>query len=408
MKILHFADVHLGMENYGKSDPKTGLNTRLIDFMRSLNSIVKFAIENKIDLVVFAGDAYKSREPDPTYQRAFASIIERISSNDIQVVLVAGNHDLPNTSAKANTLDIFSTLKIKNVYVSREPEILKIQTKSGAIAVVTIPWMTKSQLLEKEEYSKRSIEETNQIMTQKMIQKIQGLMEKIKSSEKSIMVAHLSAEGAHYGTERSIMVGSDIIIPRSVISNPKLSYVALGHIHQFQQISKNPPIIYSGSIERIDFGEEKEDKIFIVADISNRTTQIKKIKLPAREFITIEIKIDEKDDDPTEKVINKIREKNIVDKVVRIQIEIPEEKNSAIRETAVREALRDANFIASINKEVTSQERKKEELGYSDEIASFDTIGIIEKYFKDRKISPSRRRILKDEAQKLIDEFAGL
>ena len=72
MKVLHFADSHVGVELYGRPDPATGLNTRLIDFGRALDRVADAAINEKVDLVVFAGDAYRSREPNPTHQREFA------------------------------------------------------------------------------------------------------------------------------------------------------------------------------------------------------------------------------------------------------------------------------------------------------------------------------------------------
>ena len=69
MQILHFSDVHIGVESYGRTDPVTGLSTRLLDFLQTLDECVGYAIDNQVDLVVFAGDAYKSREPSQTHQR---------------------------------------------------------------------------------------------------------------------------------------------------------------------------------------------------------------------------------------------------------------------------------------------------------------------------------------------------
>ena len=63
MKILHTADIHIGVENYGKIDPETRTSTRLSDFLRSFDEIVSFAIQETVDLVIIAGDAYKSRNP---------------------------------------------------------------------------------------------------------------------------------------------------------------------------------------------------------------------------------------------------------------------------------------------------------------------------------------------------------
>ncbi|MQY72420.1 MAG: exonuclease SbcCD subunit D, partial [Dehalococcoidia bacterium] len=83
MKILHFADLHLGVESYGHIDPATGLSSRLLDFLFALDQVVDYALENKVDLVLFCGDAYKTREPTQTQQREFAKRINRLSTNNV-------------------------------------------------------------------------------------------------------------------------------------------------------------------------------------------------------------------------------------------------------------------------------------------------------------------------------------
>ena len=83
MKIIHFADLHLGVENYGHINPATGLSTRLLDFLAALDQVIDYALENKVDLVLFCGDAYKSREPGQTHQREFAKRINRLSTAGI-------------------------------------------------------------------------------------------------------------------------------------------------------------------------------------------------------------------------------------------------------------------------------------------------------------------------------------
>ena len=94
MKIIHFADLHLGVENYGHINPESGLSSRLEDFLRSLDELVDYALAEKVDLVLFSGDAYKTREPSQTQQREFAKRIRRLSEGGVPLFLVIGNHDL--------------------------------------------------------------------------------------------------------------------------------------------------------------------------------------------------------------------------------------------------------------------------------------------------------------------------
>ncbi|NLZ26403.1 MAG: exonuclease SbcCD subunit D, partial [Chloroflexi bacterium] len=79
VKILHFADAHIDMSNYGQHDPVSGLPMRVMDFLKSLDTIVDSAIAEKVDLVIFAGDTYKDRSPAPTFQREWGRRMMRLS-----------------------------------------------------------------------------------------------------------------------------------------------------------------------------------------------------------------------------------------------------------------------------------------------------------------------------------------
>ena len=121
MRILHLSDIHIGVENYGR--PATdadvealpahfapgvdraqyvGVSTRLLDFLGTLDAAVDYAVTGGIDLVLFAGDAYKSRDPSQTQQREFARRIARLSEAGIPSFLTVGNHDLPHVRQPRN------------------------------------------------------------------------------------------------------------------------------------------------------------------------------------------------------------------------------------------------------------------------------------------------------------------
>src|SRR5919201_5251004 len=118
IRIAHLADTHIGMENYGRINPETGLNQRLHDFLHSLDQAIDGALGADVDLVVFAGDVYKTRDPTPTHQREFAQRVRNLTQRGIQVMLVAGNHDIPLSAGRASSVDIFRALEIPNVLVA--------------------------------------------------------------------------------------------------------------------------------------------------------------------------------------------------------------------------------------------------------------------------------------------------
>ncbi|MGB1289291.1 MAG: metallophosphoesterase family protein, partial [Aggregatilineales bacterium] len=117
IRVLHFADVHIGMENYGKTDPATGLSSRVVDFLRRMDEMIDYARENDVDLTIFAGDAFKTRTPNPTYQREFAHRVQDLAEL-APVVLLVGNHDLPPNALKASSIEIYDTLSVPNVHIA--------------------------------------------------------------------------------------------------------------------------------------------------------------------------------------------------------------------------------------------------------------------------------------------------
>ena len=131
MRLLHFADLHIGIEAYGHIDPSTGLHTRVQDFVRSLEFVIGLAIREKVDLVLFAGDAYKNCDPSPTHQRELACQIRRLQQAAIPLVIVVGNHDTPTAFGKATSVDIFTALGIEDTWVIRRPQLLEVETRGG-------------------------------------------------------------------------------------------------------------------------------------------------------------------------------------------------------------------------------------------------------------------------------------
>jgi len=250
MKILHFADLHLGVETYGRIDPVTGLSSRLNDFLSALDRVVDHALENEVDLVLFCGDAYKSREPSQTQQREFARRINRLSTSGIPIFLLVGNHDLPNAIGKATTTEIFDTLSIRNVYVSNRPDIYRIETRSGAIQIASLPWLRRSALLSKEETKNLNFEQINERMQQVLTNQIAALASRLDPALPSILAAHVGVANATVGSERLMAIGQEHFLLPGNVANPAFDYIALGHIHKRQVLSDNPPVVYAGSLER--------------------------------------------------------------------------------------------------------------------------------------------------------------
>ncbi|MEE9202397.1 MAG: exonuclease subunit SbcD, partial [Dehalococcoidia bacterium] len=169
MRLLHFADLHLGVESYGYPDPETGLNSRFLDFLKALDSVVDFALHGDVDLVLFCGDAYRrGHSVDPTEQREFAQRMALIASHGIPVFLVVGNHDIPKARGKASTVDIFPTLGVENIHVASRPGHYPVPTRRGSLSIVALPWLSRGTLLGREDMRGLTIEEVDRQFREKL------------------------------------------------------------------------------------------------------------------------------------------------------------------------------------------------------------------------------------------------
>jgi len=414
MKIIHFADLHLGVETYGRIDPATGLSTRLGDFLAALDKLVDYALDSEIDLVVFCGDAYKSREPSQTQQREFAKRINRLTTSGIPIFLLVGNHDLPNAIGKATSTEIFDTLAVKNVYVSNKPEIFRIETRSGAVQVASLPWLRRSALLGREEAKNLTQEQIKENLEQVLKNTIDNHAGKLDPALPAVLAAHVGVANATVGSERLMAIGQEHFLLPGNIANPAFDYIALGHIHKHQVLSENPPVVYAGSLERVDFGEEGDEKGFYEVDIetSGKTgkpfdlTQDKRQvsyrfhPLVGRSFRTVNVNIESEDDDPTAKVLEAIGgggDDRISDAIVRLQVSLPAEAEGELRDGEIRDALKGA-YYSTIAKDVKREARMRFGEATAEEIPPIEAL----KKYLEANYPPERAKILLEYGEFLI------
>ncbi len=295
MRILHFADAHIDIDTRGRHDPESGLPARVLDFLKALDTIVETAIRERVDLVLFAGDAYKDRSPAPTYQREWGRRIIRLSQAGIPTLLLVGNHDLSPAAGRAHTLQEYDTLQVPHVVVAARPALLGPGQLGGLpLQIISLPWISRSGLMGSLELSGVSSQEVFSEIETRLTQLLNGYIEQADPNLPLILTAHASVQGALYGAERSVMLGHDLVLPGSMVRNPRLSYTALGHIHKAQDLNEGlqPPVVYPGSIERVDFGEAGDDKFFVIAHIEQgQPTRVEWRKLHGRRFIDRRVNI---------------------------------------------------------------------------------------------------------------------
>jgi exonuclease SbcD len=402
IRLLHFADLHIGMENYGSLDPATGVNGRALDFLRRFDELIDYGLEHEVDLVIFAGDAFKTRSPNPTYQRAFARRVKRLTDAEVPIVLLVGNHDLPTMVQQASSVDIFRTLDVPNVVVGWEERVHRIETRRGAVQVAAAPYPVRQRMLAHEEYRGLSIEQLDRAVQDIVTANIQAMAKQLDPGLPAVLAAHLSVSGATYGSERSVMIGRDAVILKSALTDPAWDYVALGHVHMHQSLNgdERPPVVYSGSLERIDFGEEGQPKGFCWVELARGDTAWEFVEVQARPFVTVRADVREALN-PVMALQQEVAAHNLEDAVVRLIVKLQAHQEPLVRDRDVRAMLSDACFIGGINREVEREARVRLGNLSPEEMSDRE---LLVKYLETKNTSAERTETLMEHAEAI---FAG-
>jgi exonuclease SbcD len=407
LTVLHFADAHIDIAGHGRHDPLTGLPLRVLDFLNALDRIVDTAIDERVDLVLFAGDAYKDRTPSPTYQREWGRRIMRLAQAGIPTLLLIGNHDLSPAAGRANALQEFDTLQVPHIQVLSKPAFLgPAELENLPLQVLAIPWISRSGLMAALEMSASQPEKVLAEIEERLSQLIQGWLESADPQLPTILTAHASVEGAQYGSERSVMLGSDMLLPGSLVRDARLDYVALGHIHKAQNLNENgyPPVVYPGSIERVDFGEAQDEKSFVIARIERGRTVFERRLLPGRRFIDRKVSLTS-----PENVLEQMQQAlpplaDLAEAVVRLVVDYPREYDPYLDEPALRKYT-EAAFEFHLVRRPQMQTRFR--LPDDVHIEQLSASELLDKYWEVIKTSEQDRAPLQKLAEEIISTSAS-
>lgn len=350
MKFIHTADIHFGMENYGRIDPETGIHSRLLDFERALTFIIDTAIEENIDFFLFSGDAYKTATPSPTQQKLLMNCLFRLYKAKIPVIIIVGNHDNPLSFGKATALDVFSTLPLDGFHVFSKPKSLRLETKSGPVQIVGIPWPSRTNIALKEEHKITTSQEITTYLSNSVTKIIRHLADELDPNIPSVLAGHLTvSSGIFSGSERRAIYGTDPLFLPSQLGIKPFDYVALGHLHRYQNLNEGnyPAIIYSGSPERVDFGERNEEKGFCLVNLIKNETTHEFIKTPTREFIQFDIELNPHQNQ-TDQILDEINKKRIAGAIIKIIYYLPADIDDTVDLKKIQRACQEAMYLVGI------------------------------------------------------------
>jgi len=272
MRIAHLADMHWGM-NYPGPSPES----RFDDISRTMDWTADRIIEEKCDLVLVAGDAFKDSrvflDRASLEIKAFVAWLRKVSAAGIDVVAISGT---PSHDAVA-AYELIKEMRIPRVCIETTPRVVK-----HLVDIACIPGLNRSNLVTQEEYRTMSAAEIHRIMTGKITQLAIGM--RSQCGGVPILLTHMAYQGADTGYTDLMMQNEPVLMQEAVNG---YSLTCLGHIHRPQQIGET--VFYSGSPERLSSHSEHIKTGFWIHEHNGNGFDSRFIETPARRYCTLEV-----------------------------------------------------------------------------------------------------------------------
>ncbi len=399
IQIIHVSDIHFGSgESHGRMNPETGLNTRLEDFVAALKKVVDYAIERSVDVFLFSGDAYKNASPEPIYQKLFARELKRLSEAGIKTILVVGNHDQILRSTQSHSMSVFQSLAVPGVITIDKPFFETIDTKNGAFQLIGLPHITRHNLMSMDKYAGFTAAQIDDVLVHHVSDLLRSYYQELDDAIPTVVTAHMSLDRALAGIEEELLVGYTLTFPSDMFVDKRIDYVAMGHIHRQQVIrGENPAIVYAGSLERVDFGEEKEDKGFIHVELERGATKYEFKTINPRPFVTVDVDVTNSDH-PTAAIVKRVINEAKFGCVLRVRYKINQDQVLSVDESEIYHAARECMSVR-VQPDVVP-EHARGRLPQLTESSVTSPIRALETYLDE--VAPERKERLVDRAKEVM------
>lgn len=403
LRVLHFADLHLGIANYGPVNPQSGLGARAQDFLARLDELVGLAREHDVDLTVFAGDAFHSRSPNPTLQREFARRVQAFA-RQAPLLLLTGRHDLPLQPRRASSLEIYATLDVAGVHVCNDYGLRQIDTRRGPLVVTTAPWPGRARLLP---------EARGTLSTAKLSEALTARLKALAAEADDfdmprLLVAHVAVCGAQPGSEAGYVPGDAPAVPLDVLADPRQDHVALGYHHRHQDLTvgraEGPAVVCSGAPERLDFSEEDAPRGACLIEMARGATRWRFLPLAARPLRSLHLDLRDSAA-PAAALQGALAVEELEGVILRLLLQLSADNEAALDADALHEALRSAGVwhLAGLQREVERPHRRTR-----GGVEGLEPLPLLQHYLTSRDTPPQRQKALLDAAARLLrDVEAG-
>ncbi len=338
-EIVVVGDVHEGINFDIRVDPQTGVSERALDMHHNLVRAANYAVENKASLFVILGDLFDRTHVAPIFREYVRNdVIEPLWKAGIKVFILAGNHDQPREFRRGTSIDDFRGYS--NVEIFRKPRYKVESIEGKEVGFIVMPFLHPDTLIGQAGRLASEVPEEQRSEAGREV--IRELLRKYsrQNADGRILLAHYYFEGADLSsTVLPEVEPGEIEFNQSMIPE-NVNLAVFGHVHLSQtRQAGHIPVIFVGAVERIDWGERESQKQFLTIDPTSMSWKFH--GLPSRDMLRIRVKVEPEDKNPTQKILERIPA-DIKDKMVRLEVELPEGKRRLVQESRLGERLASA------------------------------------------------------------------
>lgn len=399
MKIGIIGDTHFGAGfNLGRTDPITQLNSRLLDFSNTFNNIIDEFVKRNVKLVAITGDIYEARHPTPVQLSMFSKCIQRAVSHDMKVIMVVGNHDQQRTIA-TTTIDIYNVLNLDKIVAFPNMDVYTIDENDKQTHLIMMPYRDRRMMVGAT---------TNNEAIDKIRTEVKNLTSGLKGSK--IAIGHFMIDKAITGETSEVFSISELVLPLDIFSG--FDAVMMGHVHKHDVLSKNPLIMYVGSMEKITFGEKNHTKVAVVIDTDDITkTEI--IKTKVRDLFEMDFDYTQNDKQYkhqiTEQIISDIEKfdlrNNLKNSISKLSVRVKENDLYYVNQERLKEYImnKKVSYLAPVQTSTISTRQ----LRSRDITETVDSKTAMTSYIKNLSETEAFKKKLLKYAIPLIEEVEG-
>lgn len=400
MKVLHTSDWHLGSLLHGRK--------RYDEYEHFLDWLVEQIKEEKIDILLIAGDIFDTSTPSNRAQELYYQFLNRVAKiPHLQVVLTAGNHDSPSLLNAPK--DLLRQLKIHVIgsitsNITDEVLVLRNEKRSIPLIVCAVPYLRDRDIRSTEpgesiEDKARKLQEGIRDHYEQVWTVAKSIRRELADNVPVIAMGHLFLNGCLASCDdgvRELYIGNLAGIKAEMITQG-FDYLALGHLHAPCMVGGNPCCRYSGSPLPMGFGEAGTKKKIIVIDFQNSDISIREIVIPClRELKKIQ------GDFPT--IEAEIRDLCQTGKKVWIEVKVESEFNASSIQSRLRELVEKSSveILKIVNEPLMEKALRQMEEG--ENLGDLDEKDVFSRCLAENGIPDEEREDLLNLFQEILVE----